>query len=154
MLDVNWSNISDTWLQTFPVIKKSLLFSNAICSNHLPMISSHWLRIHFTKCMIFITARKRSLRRLCFYTCLSFCPQGESVFPIACWDAPNPPSPRPETDPLRDQRQAPRPGAVHAGRYGQQAGGTHPTGIHSCYITVYTKCFTNSSKINENLFLV
>ena len=23
-----------------------------------------------------ITARKRSLRRLCFYTCLSFCPQG------------------------------------------------------------------------------
>ena len=26
----------------------------------------------------FITARKRSLRRLCFYTCLSFCPQGES----------------------------------------------------------------------------
>ena len=24
----------------------------------------------------FITVRKRSLRRLCFYTCLSFCPQG------------------------------------------------------------------------------
>ena len=24
----------------------------------------------------FITARKRSLRRLCFYRCLSFCPQG------------------------------------------------------------------------------
>ena len=24
------------------------------------------------------------------------------------------------------------PGALHAGRYGQQAGGTHPTGIHSC----------------------
>ena len=23
--------------------------------------------------------------------------------------------------------------AVHAGRYGQQAGGTHPTGMHSCY---------------------
>ena len=23
-----------------------------------------------------VTARKRSLRRLCFYTCLSFCPQG------------------------------------------------------------------------------
>ena len=27
----------------------------------------------------------------------------------------------------------PPPGAVHAGRYGQQAGGTHPTGMHSCY---------------------
>ena len=25
---------------------------------------------------LFITARKHSLRRLCFYTCLSFCPQG------------------------------------------------------------------------------
>ena len=27
-------------------------------------------------CQHIITARKRSLRRLCFYTCLSFCPQG------------------------------------------------------------------------------
>ena len=26
------------------------------------------------------------------------------------------------------------PGAVHAGRYGQQAGGTHPTGVHSCFL--------------------
>ena len=25
------------------------------------------------------------------------------------------------------------PGAVHAGRYGQQAGGMHPTGMHSCH---------------------
>ena len=24
------------------------------------------------------------------------------------------------------------PGAVHAGRYGKQAGGKHPTGVHSC----------------------
>ena len=23
-------------------------------------------------------------------------------------------------------------GAVHAGRYGEQAGGTHPTGMHTC----------------------
>ena len=29
-------------------------------------------------------------------------------------------------------RQVHPPGAVHAGRYGQQAGGTHPTGMHSC----------------------
>ena len=27
-------------------------------------------------------------------------------------------------------RYTPRP--VYAGRYGQQAGGTHPTGMHSC----------------------
>ena len=25
------------------------------------------------------------------------------------------------------------PCAVHAGRYGQQAGGMHPTGMHSCF---------------------
>ena len=24
-------------------------------------------------------------------------------------------------------------GAVHAGRYGQQTGGTYPTGMHSCF---------------------
>ena len=29
--------------------------------------------------------------------------------------------------------QVPPPGAVHAARYGQQAGGTHPTGMHSCF---------------------
>ena len=29
------------------------------------------------------------------------------------------------------------PGAVHAGRYGQQAGGTHPTGMHS-YLNIST----------------
>ena len=43
------------------------------------------------------------------------------------------------TPPPRDQRQAPLPldqappSAVHAGRYGQQAGGRHPTGMQSCY---------------------
>ena len=46
---------------------------------------------------------------------------------IACWDTPP-----------RDQRQAPpEPGTpptpVHAGRYGQQGGNMHPTGIQSCY---------------------
>ena len=25
------------------------------------------------------------------------------------------------------------PGAVQAGRYGQQAGGMHPTGMHTCF---------------------
>ena len=35
--------------------------------------------------------------------------------------------------PLRDQVHPPPPGAVHDWRYGQQAGGTHPTGMHSCY---------------------
>ena len=34
-------------------------------------------------------------------------------------------------DTPQDLRQAP-PTAVHAGRYGQQAGGTHPNGMQSC----------------------
>ena len=69
-----------------------------------------------------ITAHKRSLRRLCLYTCLSFCPQRGGVCPSACWDA-HPPGPEAGI-PL---------GAVHAGKYGQQVGSTHPTGMHSCY---------------------
>ena len=31
----------------------------------------------------FVTARKRSLRRLCFYRCLSFCPQGGGACVVA-----------------------------------------------------------------------
>ena len=52
--------------------------------------------------------------------------------------------------PLPDQRQAPpppgseagtppgadTPSTVHAGRYGQQAGGTHPTGMQSCFTVI------------------
>ena len=43
--------------------------------------------------------------------------------------------------PTRYQRQAPPrtrgrhpPGPVRAGKYGQQAGGTHPTGMYSCFL--------------------
>ena len=40
------------------------------------------------------------------------------------------------------------PPAVHAVRYGQQAGGTHPTGMHTCF-----KIFNSYSfKSYENLF--
>ena len=45
-----------------------------------------------------------------FYTCLSFCPQ-TGVVSASC--------------------------AVHAGRYGQQVGGTHPTGMHSCSLDFF-----------------
>ena len=48
------------------------------------------------------------------------------------------PSPLAGTPPGRYTPQAnttptPSPGVVHAGRYGQQACGTHPTGMHSCF---------------------
>ena len=121
-----------------------------------------------------VTTRKQSLRRLCFYSCLSVHRGG--VCPIACWDTPTqdqrqtPPwadtPPGPEADPLGQTppSQADAPGQtppwVHTppgrhpwadtppGRhppcadtppaqcmlgYDQQAGGTHPTGMHSCF---------------------
>ena len=46
------------------------------------------------------------------------------------------PSPRDQAPPLGPEAGTPQdqtpPSAVHAGRYGQQAGGTHPTGMQSC----------------------
>ena len=42
-----------------------------------------------------------------------------------CWDTRPPPG---QTPP----EQTPPPCAMHAGRYGQQAGGTRPTGMHTC----------------------
>ena len=39
--------------------------------------------------------------------------------------------PTPPLDQAPPRADPPR--AVHAGRYGQQAGGMHPTGMQSCY---------------------
>ena len=53
----------------------------------------------------------------------------------ACWDTlqeADPPGSRPprkETPPRKQILLS----AVHAGRYSQQAGGKHPTGMHSCW---------------------
>ena len=69
-----------------------------------------------------ITARKRSLRRLCFYTRLLVILFTGGVCLSVCWDS-RPPF----------QQQTP-PQAVHAGRYGQQVGGMHPTGMHICVL--------------------
>ena len=46
-----------------------------------------------------------------------------------------PPRPEADTPPLA----AYPPGAVHAGRYGQQAGGKHPTGMHTCMYIILDK---------------
>ena len=47
-----------------------------------------------------------------------------------------PPGTRPRPRPCTPRADTPRdqafPCAVHAGRYGQQAGGMHPTGLQSC----------------------
>ena len=107
------------------------------------------IQLNYVECVKnveFITARKRSLRRLCFYTCLSFCPRGGGWY-------------SPQVRHLREQTPPP-PGAdthpppkffflfflhffcIFFGHFfafffntpwfGQRAGGTHPTGMHSC----------------------
>ena len=51
----------------------------------------------------------------------------------ACWDSRPPPEQAPpgSRHPHPPSRH-PSPCAVHAGRYGQQGGGKHPTGMHTC----------------------
>ena len=116
------------------------------------------------------TAHKRSLRRLCFYTCLPFIlfrggeyltryippeqtPHRTRYTPP--WDQVHPPGTRytplgpgtppwPGTHPPMTrytslgQVHPPGPGtpprAEHAGRYGERAGGPHPTGMQSCFL--------------------
>ena len=51
-------------------------------------------------------------------------------------------TPRHQVHPLGPGTHTPgtryTPGAMHARRYGQQAGGTHPTGMHSCLKEFHT----------------
>ena len=66
--------------------------------------------------IIIITARKRSLRRLCFYTCPSV---------ILFTDG------------------AGRGGPSDTTRYGKRASGTHPTGMHSCLELTVSRLWTS-----------
>ena len=92
------------------------------------------------------TARKRSLRRLCFHRCLSVhkrkcLPHCMLAYTLSL--------------PHWDQRQTPpmqtSPGQCMLG-YGQQAGGTYPTGMHSCWIRNYQFDRKNSIKISTVLW--
>ena len=40
------------------------------------------------------------------------------------------------------------PSTLHAGRYGQEAGGMHPTGMQSCYSNVFTHVIHGDYKLN------
>ena len=60
---------------------------------------------------VIFTARKRSLRRLCFYTCLSVILFTGGVWSIACWDT-HPHLPGPEAPPWI--RHTPTPGTWHS----------------------------------------
>ena len=108
-----------------------------------------------------ITVRKRSLRRLCFHRCLSVhrgvypiaCradtplgrhSDGQTHFPT--WedtpraDTPWQTPPRHTLPPRHTPPWQTPPGQTHSSSpawwmlgYGQQAGGTHPNGMHPCY---------------------
>ena len=72
----------------------------------------------------------------------------------ACWDTPSPPTRRPPPGPGTPPGQA-SPGAEHAGGYGQGAGGTHPTGMQSCELWIWTEKVKNilydSTKFHERM---
>ena len=83
----------------------------------------------YVRMALIITARKRSLG------------QGNIFTPIILFTGGGLPQcmhPPPGTmHPPRDHAPSPQdhatpPGTEHAGRYGQRAGGTHPTGMQSC----------------------
>ena len=111
-------------------------------------VSSKWASNLCIK--VIITTRKRSLGQGDVFTlvCHSFCTQGGLPQCMLGYHTPSGSRPpRPDTpvppwsriplgaDPV-DQAHAPSweqtpLGGVHAGRYGQRACGTHPTGMHS-----------------------
>ena len=89
----------------------------------------------------FITACKRSLGQGNIFSsvCQEFCSQEGvpgQVHPPPSRYTPGQVHPsgqvHPPTRKVHPLGQVPPPRAVHAGKYGQQAGGTHPTGMHSC----------------------
>ena len=113
------------WLEKWEGIFKSGNFEQTgkVRENHTKYLKSHCF-----------TARKRSLRRSCFHRCLSVpaCTgQGGVCLGGGVADTPwvqrqTPPLPGPEAN------NTPCP----SGYYGmQQAYGTHPTGMHSCYLS-------------------
>ena len=81
----------------------------------------------------FVTARKRSLRRLCFYTCLSVIlfTGGSASVHAGIADPPGADTPR-----SRHPTEQTPPRAVHAGR----VGGTHPIGMHTCLDLHFILC--------------
>ena len=78
--------------------------------------------------------------RLCFHRHVWFCSQGVCL--STCWDTTSqeqtPPPPQSRHPP--GSRHPPPPGAEHAGRYGQRAGGTHPNGMQSFLMKKSSMC--------------
>ena len=88
------------------------------------------------ECILVVTARKCSLRKLCFYTCLSFILFTGGVlnpgWGFSIWGG----SPSRGGSLSQGGFSIGGRGVLHRGEggspSGQCAGGTHPTGMHSC----------------------
>ena len=106
--------------------------SRAFCLMHVRLLNDNertieiFSRFSAVVNFLFLHYRPQSEGYVFTRVCQSFCSQG-GIWPITCWDTP----PRPEagTPRSRNPPEADTPCAVHAGRYGQQAGGMHPTGM-------------------------
>ena len=126
------------WVWTHPNGEAGMLIRGDSGSTHKPV--SMQARV------IYYRPQTKFGARLYFYTCLSFCSGGVCL--SACWDNTTPP-PRDQAQPLDQAHTTPGtmplppqpcthprtmhpPGTEHAGRYGQSAGGTHPTRMQSC----------------------
>ena len=61
--------------------------------------------------------------------------------------------PRADTPPGRHLPRSRHPLAKHAGRYGQRAGGMHPTGMQSCFCVFLCLYYRPTTKLREgNVF--
>ena len=82
----NWHSIVSTTLSCQGVITKAIT-CNIISKHGWSSVSDPETELGgLSKMKSIFTARKRSLRRLCFHRHL-VCPRGD-VCPIACWDTP------------------------------------------------------------------
>ena len=148
--NVQWSRNNDIFLTVFSfsgyehVNRLTCIVSqNRSCPlfHRLVKKSFSFLWIKLKLCVI-IYRQQRSWGKVMFLQNVSVILfTGGGVCPIACWDTPPPPW---------DQRCAPYPpGTIGADTpqcsacweiLGQQAGGTHPTGMQSCFWVRLLKC--------------
>ena len=106
-----------------------------------------------------IKSRKRSLRRLCFYTCLAFCSRGGGCIPAciaggipACLAAGLQGGMVVSQHPLQVSTPTPCSWGGGCGDTPIMAiavGRTHPTGMHSCY-NIFPKMDKNCHKIHKH----
>ena len=80
---------------------------------------------------ILVTARKRSLGQVNIFTPVCHSVHGGGL-PQCMLGPPGTRHPPRTRHPPPQPGPGTPPGAEHAGRYAQRAGGTHPTGIQSC----------------------